>query len=133
MLINILIIILSILLFYQIFLANSKFYNIIEGLKMKKPKPLPKSKPIIPSKTFTKPKSPSNFKSYNTQNPNNIMILAQQNSGNIDILKKQMENLMPINTKFLDLTGKVNNLEKQIESLIKSQEQYNDQISSVKV
>jgi hypothetical protein len=57
MLVNLLIIILTILLFYQIFLANNQFYNIIEGLKIKKPKPLPKPKPLKIGKSKPKPKS----------------------------------------------------------------------------
>jgi methyl-accepting chemotaxis protein len=104
MVINILILFFSILLIYQIFLAN---FNLIEKF--------------------------DNNCQYDTNNPNNVGILSQQNAGNIDALKKQIEQLLPLNGKVQDLSGNVTNLSKQIESLIQSQQQYAESVSSIKV
>ena len=103
MLINILILLFSILLIYQIFLANFNSMETFENCQ------------------------------FDTNNPNNVGILSQQNAGNIDALKKQVEQLLPLNGKVQDLSGNVTNLSKQIESLIQSQLQYAESVSSIKV
>ena len=73
------------------------------------------------------------YKEYDLNNPNNSLILAQQNAGNIDVLKKQVEKLLPLNGKVQDLSGNVTNLSQQINSLIQTQQQYAQSVSSIKV
>lgn len=104
MLINILILFFSLLLIYQIILAN---INLIE--------------------TF------DNYQNIDTSNPNNVGILSQQNAANIDALKKQVEKLLPLNGKVQDLSKNVSNLSKQVDTLIKTQQEYAQSVSSIKV
>jgi hypothetical protein len=96
-LINLLIIIFILLITYQIFLAH--FSNrIIEGLE--------------------------NYQEYDTKDPNNVMILVQQNSGNIEVLRKQFDNISGLNQEVQDISGNVANLTKQVDDLVKAQEDY---------
>ena len=96
-LINLLIIIFILLISYQIFLANFS-NNIIEGLK--------------------------DYQEYDTKNPDNVMILVQQNSGNIEVLRKQFDNISGLNQEVQDISGNVANLTKQVDDLVKAQEDY---------
>ena len=96
-LINLLIIIFILLIIYQIFLAH--FSNsIIEGLE--------------------------DYQEYDTKNPDNVMILVQQNSGNIEVLRKQFDNISGLNQEVQDISGNVANLTKQVDDLVKAQEDY---------
>ena len=106
MFIYILILIFSLLLIYQIFLVNQN---------------------TIYRERF------DTYQSYDQNNPNNVAILSQQNAGNIDVLKKQVEKLLPLNGKVQDLSGNVTNLSQQINSLIQTQQQYAESVSSIKV
>jgi peptidoglycan hydrolase CwlO-like protein len=96
-LINLLIIIFILLISYQIFLANFS-NNIIEGLE--------------------------DYQEYDTKNPDNVMILVQQNSGNIEVLRKQFDNISGLNQEVQDISGNVANLTKQVDDLVKAQEDY---------
>jgi predicted PurR-regulated permease PerM len=98
--INILIVFFIILIIYQIFLAHFS-NNVIEGLE--------------------------NYKEYDTNDPNNVMILAQQNAGNIEVLRKQFDNISGIKQEVQDISGNVANLTKQVEDLVKAQEDYLDE------
>lgn len=95
--INLLIIIFFLLIIYQIFLAHF-FNSIIEGLE--------------------------DYKEYDTNDPNNVMILAQQNAGNIEVLRKQFDNISGLNQEVQDISGNVANLTKQVDDLVKAQEDY---------
>ena len=96
-LINLLIIIFILLITYQLFLAHFSD-SIIEGLK--------------------------DYKEYDTNNPDNVMILVQQNSGNIEVLRKQFDNISGLNQEVQDISGNVANLTKQVDDLVKAQEDY---------
>jgi predicted PurR-regulated permease PerM len=98
--INILIVFFIILIIYQIFLAHFS-NNVIEGLE--------------------------NYKEYDTNDPNNVMILAQQNAGNIEVLRKQFDDISGIKQEVQDISGNVANLTKQVEDLVKAQEDYLDE------
>jgi hypothetical protein len=96
-LINLLIILFILLITYQIFLAH--FSNsIIEGLE--------------------------DYKEYDTKNPDNVMILVQQNAGNIEVLRKQFDNVSGLNQEVQDISGNVANLTKQVDDLVKAQDDY---------
>ena len=96
-LINLLIIIFILLITYQIFLAHFSD-STIEGLE--------------------------NYQEYDTKNPDNVMILVQQNSGNIEVLRKQFDNISGLNQEVQDISGNVANLTKQVDDLVKAQEDY---------
>ena len=95
--INLLIIIFIILIIYQIFLAHFSD-TIIEGLE--------------------------NYKEYDTNDPNNVMILAQQNAGNIEVLKQEFEKISGLKQQVDDISGNMVNLTKQVDDLVKAQEDY---------
>ena len=95
--INLLIIIFIILIISQIFLAHFSDSS-IEGLE--------------------------NYQEYDTKNPDNVMILVQQNSGNIEVLRKQFDNISGLNQEVQDISGNVANLTKQVDDLVKAQEDY---------
>jgi hypothetical protein len=98
--INILIVFFIILIIYQIFLAHFS-NNIIEGLE--------------------------NYKEYDSNvknDPNNVTILAQQNADNIEFLRKQFDDVSGLKQEVQDISGNVANLTKQVEDLVKAQEEY---------
>ena len=95
--INILIIFFVFLIIYQIFLAH--FSNsIIEGLE--------------------------NYKEYDTIDTSNVTLLAEQNANNIQVFKKEFDDISGLKQEVQDISGNVANLTKQVEDLVKSQEDY---------
>jgi len=103
-LVNILILFFIFLILYQIFLAT----KIIEGMDNS---------------------NNSDYKSYDTNNPNNALILAQQNSGNIAYLKKQMDSVQDINQEVQDLSGNVQTLQTQVNGIVQAQQNYANQMT----
>jgi len=103
-LVNILILFFIFLILYQIFLAT----KIIEGMDNS---------------------NNSDYKSYDTNNPNNALILAQQNSGNIAYLKKQMDSVQDINQEVQDLSGNVQTLQTQVNEIVQAQQNYANQMT----
>jgi hypothetical protein len=92
--INFLIIIFILIIFYQIFLAH--FHNnIIEGL--------------------------DGYKDYD---PSIAMELAEQNAGNIEVLKSQLSNNSGLKQEVEDLSANVANLSKQMNDLAQAQQDY---------
>ena len=105
MIVNILILFFIMLLIFQFSLQNGNFRSNIEGLT---------------TATILSPKEEQ-------------LKIEQKNAGNIDVLKKQVEKLLPLNGKVQDLSGNVTNLSQQINSLIQTQQQYAESVSSIKV
>jgi len=93
--INLLILFFGLLIFYQMFLAPS-----IEGM------------------------TTGGFQPYDTNNPNNALILSQQNAGNIQVLKQQIDDLSSLKTQVKKNGTDIENLQKQVEGIIASQQQY---------
>jgi hypothetical protein len=87
---------------YQIFLAT----NMIEGLE-------------------------NQYQSYDTNNPDNTLILAQKNAGNIAYLKERIDSMegSNINKEIQDLSGNVQTLQTQVNSLVQAQSQYANQMT----
>lgn len=111
-LVNILILFFTILVIYQIFLAS--FGNsIIEGLTSDNT-------------------NNTEYKPYNTNDPNNALILAQQNAGNISVLHQQMIELNGLNQQVQDLSGNVTTLQEQVTNLVNSQNDYASQMTPSK-
>jgi hypothetical protein len=99
-LVNILIVFFIILILYQLLLAT----HIVEGLE-------------------------NQYQPYDTNNPNNALILAQQNAGNISFLKQRLDTLTGINDQVQDLSGNVQTLQTQVNSLVQSQQEYANQMT----
>lgn len=106
-LVNILILFFTFLILYQVFLAT----KIIEGMDN------------------SDDSNNSDYKSYDTNNPNNALILAQQNSGNIAYLKKQMDSVQDINQEVQDLSGNVQTLQTQVNGIVQAQQNYANQMT----
>ena len=106
-LVNILILFFIFLILYQIFLAT----RIIEGMNN------------------SDDSNNSDYKSYDTNNPNNALILAQQNAGNIAYLKKQMDSVQDINQEVQDLSGNVQTLQTQVNGIVQAQQNYANQMT----
>ena len=106
-LVNILILFFIFLILYQVFLAT----RIIEGMNN------------------SDDSNNSDYKSYDTNNPNNALILAQQNSGNIAYLKKQMDSVQDINQEVQDLSGNVQTLQTQVNEIVQAQQNYANQMT----
>jgi predicted PurR-regulated permease PerM len=98
-LVNILVLFFSILIVYQIILAN----NIIEGLE--------------------------NYKPYDTNNPSNALILAQQNAGNIEYIKQRLDSVEGLDKEVQDISGNVITLQDQVNQLVSAQQQYATQLT----
>ncbi len=101
-LINILVLFFSFLIIYQILLAYFGD-SVIEGLT----------------------NNDSEYKPYG-KDP---MILAQQNAGNISVLKKQVDELTGLNQLFQDLSGNYAGLQSQVNSLVKAQNDYTNEMT----
>ena len=99
-LVNILIFFFIFLILYQIFLAT----KIIEGMD-------------------------SQYKPYDTNNPNNALILAQQNAGNIEYLKERINLVQGLGQQIQDLSGNVQTLQTQVNGLVQSQQDYANQMT----
>jgi hypothetical protein len=76
MIVNILIVFLVFLLFYQLFIYITSD-KVIEGM----------------DSTDTSSTSNPTYNDYDTKNPNNTLILCQQNAGNIQYLKGRVDEL----------------------------------------
>ena len=101
-LINILVLFFSFLIIYQILLAYF-VDKVVEGLT----------------------NNDSEYKPYG-KDP---MILSQQNAGNIVVLKKQVDKLSGLNQLFQDLSGNYAGLQSQVNSLVKAQNDYTNQMT----
>ena len=100
MLVNILIIFFTLLIIYQLYSFKEGFYD-----------------------------STSQYKPYNLNDPNNALILAQQNAGNIQVLKSQLDKLNGMVQNVTDLSNNYFQLEEQVQSLIKQQADYANQLN----
>lgn len=125
-LINLLIVFFSVLILYQIFLAN---YNplILEGMT-----------DVVPtiSPTFTPTDAQSNemdnnqvYRQYDKKNADNAFILAQQNAGNIEYLKQRIDDVQGMNQQVQDLSGNVQTLQSQVNGLVQSLQDYTNQMT----
>ena len=98
-LINTLIIFFSFLIIYQILLAYFGD-NVVEGLTKYKP-----------------------------YGDNDALILAQQNAGNIIVLKREIDDLTGLKQEFQDLSSNYSGLQSQVNSLVKAQNDYTNQMT----
>lgn len=128
-LINLLIAFFSVLILYQIFLAN---YNplILEGMT--------DAVPTI-SPTFTPTDAQSNemdtnqvYRQYDKKNADNAFILAQQNAGNIEYLKQRIDDVQGMNQQVQDLSGNVQTLQSQVNGLVQNLQDYTNQMTGGK-
>lgn len=104
MLIHILIVLFVVLIGYQFYLAMNPNNTLIEGLETQK--------------------SQTEYKPYNTSDPNNALILAQQNAGNIEVLKGQIDKLGGVKEQVDNMQQNMNSMQTQIDGLVQQQADY---------
>ena len=112
-LIYILIVLFSLLLLYQVYLA----FNKVEGFKSN----------VNANNTNVKEYQP-----YNLGDPNNSLILAQQNAGNIEVLKGRMDNFTGlqdnIKNRVDDMKQSIDSIQTQIDGLVQQQAIYAEEL-----
>jgi len=126
MLVKLLIVCFSVLILYQMFLAISE-ENCMEGLENADSSTTSSTPSSTPSTTST-----SDYKEYNTNDPNNALILAQQNAGNISYLKERLTELMGLQKQVNDISQNVNALNEQVAGLVQQQATYAQSIAGNK-
>ena len=109
-LIYFLILIFTLLVFYQLF--DHFYYKcvaspIIEGLENE-------------SKTY---------QPYNLNDPNNALILAQQNAGNIEVLKGRIDSLDNIKERVDNIQQSMDSMQVQIDGLVQQQADYAQELA----
>ena len=118
-LIYLLILLFTILITYQLFLAFPSFSNtsyLIEGLDNQ-------------DLTNQDEDEDSDYKPYNLNDPNSALILAQQNAGNIEVLKGRIDTLDGIKEKVDNNTQSINAIQTQIDGLVQQQADFAQQIA----
>ncbi len=112
MLIYTLIILFTILLSYQAFLAFSKpnSLRLVEGLE-------------------NNSESKGEYQAYNVNDPNNALILAQQNAGNIDVLKGKIDGLDGVKEKVDNMKISMDAMQTQIDGLVQQQADYAQELA----
>lgn len=103
-LIHILIIFFVLLMGYQAYLAMKSNDTVIEGL--------------------TNQKTETEYKPYNTSDPNNALILAQQNAGNIEVLKGRIDKMDGVKERIDTMQQNMDSMQTQIDSLVQQQADY---------
>lgn len=107
MLIHILIILFVLLMGYQgyLYLATESNNSLIEGLE-------------------SNTQSQTEYKPYNTSDPNNALILAQQNAGNIEVLKGRVDKMDGLKERVDGMQQNMDSMQTQIDSLVQQQADY---------
>jgi hypothetical protein len=125
-LINILILFFIGLIILQLILAN----NIVEGNKNRKDTNNNTPTPT-PTPTPTSIANPNGIYSYSdsSNSTNNALILGQQNAGNIAYLKERLDQTNNIAPMLKSLSVEVDQLQTQMDGLVKAQADYSSQIT----
>lgn len=113
-LIYILIFLFTILIGYQVYLANKPFSlenNLIEGLENSE------------SSSTTQ-----DYKPYNI-NDSNALILSQQNAGNIEVLKGRIDGLDGVKIRVDNMQQSIDVMQTQIDGLVQQQADYAQEIA----
>ena len=116
MLLQILIVLFSSLIMYQLYLNYFK-NNLIEGLVNNDV-----NNPSNSEDTNT-------YKPYNLSDPNNSLILAQQNAGNIEVLKGRIDDLDGVKKRVDDIQQSIDMMQTQIDGLVQQQADYAQEIA----
>lgn len=69
------------------------------------------------------------YKPYNVNDPNNALILAQQNSGNIEVLKGRIDGLDGIKQRVDNMQQEIDSMQTQIDGLVEQQAQYASELA----
>ncbi len=115
MLLQILIVLFSSLIMYQLYLNYFK-NNLIEGLETN-------------NDTSSNSEDSNTYKPYNLSDPNNSLILAQQNAGNIEVLKGRIDNLDGVKKRVDDMQQSIDMMQTQIDGLVQQQADYAQEIA----
>ncbi len=111
MLIYVLIILFTILILYQAFLAFFMSNSLVEGLEN------------------NESTSTNEYKPYNVNDPNNALILSQQNAGNIEVLKGRIDGFDGVKEKVDNMQQSINSMQVQIDGLVQQQAEYAQEIA----
>jgi hypothetical protein len=111
MLIYVLIILFTILILYQAFLAFFMSNSLVEGLEN------------------NESNSTNEYQPYNVNDPNNALILSQQNAGNIEVLKGRIDGFDGVKEKVDNMQQSINSMQIQIEGLVQQQADYAQEIA----
>lgn len=114
MLLQILIVLFSSLIMYQLYLNYFK-NNLIEGLET--------------NNTSSNSEDTNTYKPYNLSDPNNSLILAQQNAGNIEVLKGRIDDLDGVKKRVDDIQQSIDMMQTQIDGLVQQQADYAQEIA----
>jgi len=114
MLLQILIVLFSSLIMYQLYLNYFK-NSLIEGLET--------------NNTSSNSEDSNTYKPYNLSDPNNSLILAQQNAGNIEVLKGRIDNLDGVKKRVDDMQQSIDMMQTQIDGLVQQQADYAQEIA----
>lgn len=114
MLLQILIVLFSSLIMYQLYLNYLK-NSLIEGLES--------------NNNTSNSEDTNTYKPYNLSDPNNSLILAQQNAGNIEVLKGRIDNLDGVKKRVDDMQQSIDMMQTQIDGLVQQQADYAQEIA----
>ena len=114
MLLQILIVLFSSLIMYQLYLNYFK-NSLIEGLES--------------NNNTSNSEDTNTYKPYNLSDPNNSLILAQQNAGNIEVLKGRIDNLDGVKKRVDDMQQSIDMMQTQIDGLVQQQADYAQEIA----
>jgi Tfp pilus assembly protein PilO len=78
--------------------------------------------------TETTNNAAATYKQYNNNPPSDALILAQQNAGNIEYIKQRMDTIQGMDKQIQDLSGNVQELQKNMNDLITANQQYTKQM-----
>ena len=79
---------------------------------------------MLPNLTITQV-----YRQYDKQIADNTFLLAQQNAGNIEYLKQRIDAVQGMNQQVQDLSGNVQTLQTQVNSLVQAQQDYANQMT----
>ena len=71
----------------------------------------------------------SEYKTYDTNDPNNALILGQQNAGNIEYLRSRVDNLDGVKEQIVQMKTDMTTMQTQMDSLVQQQADYAAEIA----
>jgi hypothetical protein len=132
MLIKLLIVFFTCLIGYQLFLALTKGSDLVEGLDFMAGKGSENRRFSDLVEGLENDKSTSEYKDYNTNDPNNpnsALILSQQNAGNIEVLRGRIDELDGVNPKIVTMQSNIDSIQTQIDALVQQQADFGTELT----
>ena len=129
MLIKLLIVFFTCLIGYQLFLALTKSSNLVEGLDFMAGKGSETRRFSDLVEGLENDAKTTEYKEYNTNDPNNALILSQQNAGNIEVLRGRIDELDGVNPKLNTMQSSMDSMQTQIDALVQQQADLGTQLA----